>query len=821
MGIRDHLPIPSPSPSSSEEDNGEDDPLGPRAQRMVDRFKWKDRAYDDAWLGEFTERCGPLVHDENSSIFNIFHHFIDDQLLQLIVVETNRYAERIIAQNAVYTKTLQTRSTTVTAWLDCPTMTSTQIEAPVQFLPTPGDPVIPWLQWRRLFENYLLASNTVKESPERRSAILLHSLGPEGQRIFYTLPELGEAGDDILTKAMTTLQSHFAPKVSVVAERYRFRQRAQLPHESVDNYIAALRELASRCEFGTFENEMLRDQLVEKTNSSKIRTRLLTETDVKLDKAIKLARQCETAMKEAKSMSGGDTHTCSEVKYKAKPRGAKAEFKKEKQRPRPNSNAKCYRCGSPQHLANSPECTAGSKDCNSCGKKGHLSSVCRGKRKVVKQVEQADARGETDQDGDMIEVLCTRSSNTDSRKSVWGTLKVNSINIQMLVDTASDVSLLSLKLFDKYFVRDALKPCIMPITSYTSHKITTVGCFKAKVQFKSKCANATFYVVTKGSSLIGKDLIQALGINIDGSTLTCFETHAESTCTDVNSQFSCLFSDTLGKVKGFKHKVKVRPEVKPVQQKLRRLPLTVRQAVSAELQRLLDAGIIERAEAPEWVSPIVVAWKKTGKIRIFVDLRKPNEAVIEDKFPLPSIEEMLSEMNGATYFSKLDLKSAYYQLELDSDSRDLTSFITHDDVFRFRTVCFGLSSAPSCFQKMMSTVLAGIPNVQCFIDDIIIYGRDKAAHDKTLFSVLTRLKERGMTLNDKCEFGVPSMKVLGHVIDDKGIHPSDELVHGIAKAAIPQTNLQLKSFLGLAGFYARFVPNFSAKECLKFLKNNI
>ncbi|XP_033097313.1 uncharacterized protein K02A2.6-like [Anneissia japonica] len=481
-------------------------------------------------------------------------------------------------------------------------MTSTQIEAPVQFLPTPGDPVIPWLQWRRLFENYLLASNTVKESPERRRAILLHSLGPEGQRIFYTLPELGEAGDDIFTKAMTTLQSHFAPKVSVVAERYRFRQRAQLPHESVDNYIAALRELASRCEFGTFEDEMLRDQLVEKTNSSKIRTRLLTETDVKLDKAIKLARQCETAMKEAKSMSGGDTHTCSEVKYKAKPRGAKAEFKKEKQRPRPNSNAKCYRCGSPQHLANSPGCTARSKDCNSCGKKGHLSSVCRGKRKVVKQVEHA--------------------------------------------------------------------------------------------------------------------------------------------------------RDTLGKVKGFKHKVKVRPEVKPVQQKLRRLPLTVRQAVSAELQRLLDAGIIKRAEAPEWVSPIVVAWKKTGKIRICVDLRKPNEAVIEDKFPLPSIEEMLSEMNGATYFSKLDLKSAYYRLELDSDSRDLTSFITHDGVFRFRTVCFGLSSAPSCFQKMMSTVLAGIPNVQCFIDDIIIYGRDKAGHYKTLFSVLTRLKERGMTLNDKCEFGV-------------------------------------------------------------------
>ena len=167
-----------------------------------------------------------------------------------------------------------------------------------------------------------------------------------------------------------------------------------------------------------------------------------------------------------------------------------------------------------------------------------------------------------------------------------------------------------------------------------------------------------------------------------------------------------------------------------------RLPFAVCDAVSAELKRLVEAGVIERTDASEWISPIVVAWKKSGQIRVCVDLRKPNEAVIEDKCLLPTVDEMLSEMQGATHFSKMGLKSAYHQLELDPESRYLTAFITHEGVFRFCTIYFGLSSAPSCFQKMMSIILAVNPGVKCFIDDIVIFCRDKATHDRALFSVL-------------------------------------------------------------------------------------
>ncbi|KFD64424.1 hypothetical protein M514_02353 [Trichuris suis] len=163
---------------------------------------------------------------------------------------------------------------------------------------------------------------------------------------------------------------------------------------------------------------------------------------------------------------------------------------------------------------------------------------------------------------------------------------------------------------------------------------------------------------------------------------------------------------------------------------MRRLPLSVRNAVSAELQRLLDEEIIERINASEWISPIVVIQKKSGGIRLCVDLREPNKAVIADCFPLPHIDDLLLKFQGSSVFSILDLKAAYRQLILHENSRDLTAFITHDGLYRFRRVPYGLSSAPSAFQKTMAEIFTertryicpahqfgsyGIYSIRCFV----------------------------------------------------------------------------------------------------------
>ncbi|CAM4599766.1 unnamed protein product [Lepidochelys kempii] len=137
----------------------------------------------------------------------------------------------------------------------------------------------------------------------------------------------------------------------------------------------------------------------------------------------------------------------------------------------------------------------------------------------------------------------------------------------------------------------------------------------------------------------------------------------------------------------------------PVRQKLRHLPFSVREAVSEELRKLVQKDIIEEIDSSEWVSPIVVMLKKGGGIRLCVDLREPNKAIVMDSHPLPHIEEVFAELCGAKMFSNLDLQTAYYQVMLHEDSRDLTAFITHEGLFSFKHVPYSLASAPSAFQK--------------------------------------------------------------------------------------------------------------------------
>ncbi|KAK7889395.1 hypothetical protein WMY93_024955 [Mugilogobius chulae] len=233
-------------------------------------------------------------------------------------------------------------------------------------------------------------------------------------------------------------------------------------------------------------------------------------------------------------------------------------------------------------------------------------------------------------------------------------------------------------------------------------------------------------------------------------------------------------------------------------------------AVSAEIDRLLKAGVIEKIDASPWVSPIVVTGRKTGGIRMCTDLREPNKAVITDCYPLPHVDELFTNLHGAKVFSTIDLANAYYQLPLHEESRDLTAFITHDGLFRFCRVPYGLASAPSAFQKMMADILKDVPGVQNYLDDLIVYGKTQNEHDRNLDSVLCKLKDAGLVLNDKkCHFRKPCLRFLGHIITADGILPDKEHIDAVTNAPPPSDAATLRSFLGLVSWYSKFLPNFA------------
>ncbi|KAL0153866.1 hypothetical protein M9458_050848 [Cirrhinus mrigala] len=517
------------------------------------------------------------------------------------------------------------------------------VPAPAPFLPCSGEPAIPFVTWRKIFENYLLAINATGGSwPDaRKRAVLLHSLGTEGQRLFYTLPDMGTTFEH----AMNALEDYFMPKVNTVVARHRFRQRSQCADET--QFLSALRELASSCAYADMESEMLRDQLVERSYAPAVRDRLLLEPSLTLDSAVTIACQVEQALSSSDTLAAPfgigkrARHVVTELNLHSTRRG----------------NRTCYRCGAKNHLANATNCPAARAKCHTCGKIGHFSKVCRSSKDVREVVPD-------------IVVLLTDAINSTADKLLCNvrvtTSNGLSVETKLVVDTGSSVSILPEAVYKSHFSDCSLTVPKVKLVTYLKEDIPVLGCLHADV---SLVTPACLYIVKGGTALMGMDLIRALNCSFHFHTIPApDELHAV-----VGETIPA--PNAVGCVKGFVHKPTVKSDATPVRQKLRRLPVAVRQVVSAELDSLLRKGIIEKIDSSPWISPIVVTAKKGGKICLCVDLREPNKALIVDSHPLPHMEELLNDLRGAYVFTTIDLMSAYHQLPLHEECRDITAFI--------------------------------------------------------------------------------------------------------------------------------------------------
>ena len=229
-----------------------------------------------------------------------------------------------------------------------------------------------------------------------------------------------------------------------------------------------------------------------------------------------------------------------------------------------------------------------------------------------------------------------------------------------------------------------------------------------------------------------------------------------------------------------------------------------------QLDELLKEDIIEEVPSgpTEWVSPLVVVPKPDGDIRVCVDMRRAKEAIKRERHPIPTIE-VLHHLNGSTVFSKLDLKWGFHQVELETESRRITAFITHRGLFQYKRLMFGNTSAPEKYQKIVKDELIGCKGVANIADDLIIHGCGIKEHDENLLAVLRRLKERGLTLNEKkCRFRLPKLTFFGHDLSGKGIAVSEEKVSAVENAKPPLSVVEVRSFLGLVQYCAKFLPDF-------------
>ena len=178
--------------------------------------------------------------------------------------------------------------------------------------------------------------------------------------------------------------------------------------------------------------------------------------------------------------------------------------------------------------------------------------------------------------------------------------------------------------------------------------------------------------------------------------------------------------------------------------------------------------------------------------------------------PIPTVDEVLESLNGSTVFSKLDLRWGFHQIELEPNSRDITSFATDDGIFRYKRLSFGVNAAPEKYQHIITQTMAGLKGVANIADDLVVHGKDSEEHDRNLIKVLERLKERGLTVNaEKCTFRMTKVVFMGLLLTRHGIGPTKEKVRAVVEASQPQSPSEVRSFLGLVGFSARFIPDFS------------
>ena len=273
----------------------------------------------------------------------------------------------------------------------------------------------------------------------------------------------------------------------------------------------------------------------------------------------------------------------------------------------------------------------------------------------------------------------------------------------------------------------------------------------------------------------------------------------------LQQQFPEIFS-RIGKLKSKQVTLHVDPKLKLVAQPLRRTPFNFQEKVEQKIQDLLDCDIIEDVDGPTpWVNSVVIIPKEDGDIRLCIGMRRVNEAILRGRYPIPTVDELLHSMNGSKFFRKLDLKWGYHQLELSRESGQITTFVTHKGLHRYKLLLFGVSSASELYQHEISTALAGIEGVNNISDDIIVHGPDQR-----LLKTMERLRQHGLTLNaDKCLFNVDRLVFMGILLSEKGIGQTEERVRALQETRMPETVSEARSFLGLANYSSRFSPHFA------------
>ena len=521
----------------------------------------------------------------------------------------------------------------------------------------------------------------------------------------------------------------------------------------------------------------------------------------------------------------------------------------------------CFKCGKSDHTTS--QCRSQENLCYKCYKPGHKKSECP----EMQQGGSSSGQGGGKKfDGSKTKSRAFKITAEEAKNNsdvLTGTFLINYLPAYVLFDSGASRSFVSIKFasqssfkLDKlpkplevevadsktFIVHDVYKGCkltidgehyevdLIPMTlgefdvvigmDWLATYQANIVCNRKIIQLVSPSGYEVIIQGEKRGGVLLCSLIKAMKyMTHGGQSFLAYVVDSDKSVTRIEDipivkEFQDVFPEDLPGVppeREVEFWIDLVPGAKPNAKAPYRLAPSELQELMAQLQDLLDKGFIRPSASP-WGAPILFVKKKDGSLRMCIDYRELNKVTIKNRYPLPRIDDLFDQLQGASWFSKIDLRSGYHQLKVKEEDIPKTAFRTRYGHYEFLVMSFGLTNAPAAFMDLMNRVCRPMldRSVIVFIDDILIYSKNEGDHACHLREVLETLrKEKLYAKFSKCAFWLREVQFLGHVVNEKGIQVDPAKIQAVARWGPPKTPTEIRSFLGLAGYYRRFIQDFS------------
>ncbi|XP_065356157.1 uncharacterized protein LOC135950549 [Calliphora vicina] len=601
-----------------------------------------------------------------------------------------------------------------------------------------------------------------------------------------------------------TLKEEFGERFSAAEVNRQIRNRRLNKSESLIEYLYSIMELGAQIDL---DEKSVVEFFIEGIPDSKFNKTVLyqAETIGELKKQIKVYEKTRSFPKS--SYKGKDA-----VATEKKADNSKVDIDGKEKR--------CFKCGGKSHLAR--DCPEKQTKCFKCRGFGHRSFEC--------PVKKTDNK--TKSEGDQANMV---------RKGpglLFKDITIRGKTLSALFDTGCDLCLVRV---DMLFVMGEVDFMPERVTLYGvgDSEIVTMGRFDEVVRIDDLDFEVRFYVVGERdilhSIMLGNSLIRKAEITItEGEVIfkkaaernllleefsgICLNLDEYKPSTEVNIDHlnRSFKTKVIQAITEYKPQMNVQSPVKmnivlkddlPVYQRPRRLPFADQKVVDQQVSDWLTDGIVQ-ASTSEYASPIVLVSKKDGSKRLCCDYRKLNQKIVRDNFPMPLMDDVLDKLQGANFYTTLDLRNGFFHVPLEKSSRKYTAFLTHNGQYEFLFVPFGISNSPAVFTRFLSAVFKDLirnGTAIVYMDDIIIPSKDMIEGLEKFMVVLERAASNGLQIKwEKCQILQSSVKFLGYIIKNGSIKPAVEKIRVVKDFPIPTDQKMMQRFLGLTSYFRRY-----------------